>query len=267
MVNKNFSFTKNIIIIIIASLLALGAGGTAVVLGISNIPANRVSRYMGAAERYLSEMNYEQAVIEFQRVLEIESMNVDAYLGLADAYLAMGDTDKALECLNKGYEQTGDARIQAKIDELTKPVEPEIYAPETSEPEKPEICEPEVPETPAYGSMGSVTIAGTELDIATTSRLLIITKELYSNGNWHADWIDNPEEHFNGIVYITENISNNDLEKLQQLSNLHELEVDYADITDLSSISKLTNLMYLDLWDNQISDIRAVQAEIVVVKC
>lgn len=92
-------------------------------------------------------MNYEQAVIEFQRVLEIEPMNVDAYLGLANTYIGLGNTEKALEILQRGMEVTGDSRLQALIDELTKPV---------------------------FGSMGSVTILGTELDIATTKKITCV---------------------------------------------------------------------------------------------
>ncbi len=119
----NFSFKKNIIIIVIAAVLALGIGGTVIGVNVYNSPGSRVSRYLGAAERYLSEMNYEQAVIEFKNILKIEPMNVDAYLGLADAYIGMGDTEKALEVLREGLEKTGDTSLQAKIDELTKPAE------------------------------------------------------------------------------------------------------------------------------------------------
>lgn len=116
--NTDFSFKKNIIVIVIAAVLALGIGSAAVAIGISSIPANRVSRYMGAAERYLSELNYEQAIIEFQKILEIEPMNADAYIGLANAYLGLDNTDKALETLRKGFEFTGDEQLQTLINEI-----------------------------------------------------------------------------------------------------------------------------------------------------
>ena len=115
---KLFSSKKNIVIIALAGVLALGIGGTAAAVGISNTSANRVSRYMGAAERYLSEMNYEQAIIEFQRILEIDPMNADAYLGISEAYMALGDIDNAVETLRTGLEQTGDDRIREKLNEL-----------------------------------------------------------------------------------------------------------------------------------------------------
>ena len=317
---RGFSSKKNIIIIALAGVLALGIGGTAAAVGISNAPANRVSRYMGAAERYLSEMNYEQAVIEFQRILEIEPMNVDAYLGmaeayiamgdidnaietlrtgyektgdigikekldaletetalsrgkqylsesrfneaveqfekvlgineknveaylgLADAYLGLGDTEKAMEILRNGYEKTGDSRLQAKIDELTEPETP--------------VEEEEISNfKPEYGSMGSVTILGTELDIATTERLLIFNEELYQSGNWSYDILDEPETHFDSIIYLDGDLSVEEYNKIALLSQLELLEIDYAGITNLSPLVSLTNLIDLHLESNQISDI------------
>ena len=74
----------------------------------------------------MTEMNYERAVIGYQRVLEIDPMNVDAIFGLADAYIGMGDMEKAIEILRDGLERTGDERIREKLDELTKAEEPPV---------------------------------------------------------------------------------------------------------------------------------------------
>ena len=130
---RGFSSKKNIIFIILVAVLTFGIGGAAIVAGVSNTPENRLSRYMRAAERYLSELNYERAVIEYQRVLEIDPMNVDAILGLADAYIGMGDMEKAIEILYDGLERTGDERIRTRLDELTK----EGEQPASSEPKEP----------------------------------------------------------------------------------------------------------------------------------
>ena len=245
MVNKYISFKKNIIIILIAALLALGVGGTAVALGISNMPANRVSRYMGAAERYLSEMNYEQAVIEFQRILEIEPMNVDAYLGLADAYLGLGDTEKALEILHEGLEQTGDDRIKIKLDDLTK--NPEMSSAISSVfSSEPIVSEPT---EPVYGSMGLVTIFGQEFDIATTTELEVINIVEYNNQDIvHFDISDN-------FIQIETAITKEDLENISKLQSLRSLSIYCGSITEISSLAKLNNLTSLGLAVNQISDI------------
>lgn len=50
-------------------------------------------------------------------------MNVDAYIGLAQAYQGKGDIDKAIETLEKGIEKTGDQRLKDMLDELLQPDE------------------------------------------------------------------------------------------------------------------------------------------------
>lgn len=115
---KHFSFVGNVLVIIIVVVIAIVVCGTAIWFGVASLPANRVSRYMGAAERYLGEMNYEQAIIEFERLLEIDPMNEDAIIGLADAYVSMGNSEKAIKVLNDGYELTGSRRIEELLNKL-----------------------------------------------------------------------------------------------------------------------------------------------------
>ena len=128
---KGFSAKKNIIIIIIAAvILLIGGTITAAVLTNSNFSNSSTSETLQLAERYLSEQNYEQAVIEFQKVLEIEPMNVEAYLGLADTYMALGETDKAVETFEKGISETDNERLKDRLREIqesekTKTTEPE----------------------------------------------------------------------------------------------------------------------------------------------
>ena len=83
-------------------------------------PAERVDipSLVSTAQKYLIENNYEQAIAEFNKIIEIDPMNVDAYIGIADAYIGMGDTEKAIEWLEKGYTLTSDERIKNMIDEL-----------------------------------------------------------------------------------------------------------------------------------------------------
>ncbi len=225
-VPRGFSAKKNIIIIIIAAILLIGGGITAIAVVNSHSASSGITDKLQLAERYLNEQNYEQAVIEFQKVLEIEPMNVDAYLGIADAYMGMGDTDKALEWLNKGLEQTGDARVQARIDALTKPFEPGIseLGPAVIEPTESETSEPEVL---AYGSMGFVTILGEEYDVATTTHL----------------------------KHERMGITDTQLKEIAKLTNLTELGLESNQISDITPLAKLNNLKFLYLGDNQVSDI------------
>ena len=77
-----------------------------------------VSATLTVAQRYLSEMKYEQAVIEFDKILTVDAKNASAYLGKAEAYIAFSDIKSAIEILQKGYELTNDEKIKEKLDEL-----------------------------------------------------------------------------------------------------------------------------------------------------
>ena len=114
-VPRGFSAKKNIIIIIIAAILLIGGGITAIAVVNSHSATSGISDKLQLAERYLNEQNYEQAIIEYQKVLEIEPMNVAAYLGLADAYIGKGEPDKAISALRDGLEQTKDDKIKTRL--------------------------------------------------------------------------------------------------------------------------------------------------------
>jgi len=58
--------------------------------------------------RYLSEGNYEEAIIAFTAAIEIDPKQAEAYIGLADVYTAQGDTEKAVEVLSQALEAVGE---------------------------------------------------------------------------------------------------------------------------------------------------------------
>ena len=68
--------------------------------------------------RYLSEGNYEEAVIAFTAAIKIDSKHPEAYLGLSDAYTEQGDIANAVKVLERGQEQTGDQTIQERLEQL-----------------------------------------------------------------------------------------------------------------------------------------------------
>ena len=81
-----------------------------------------IGTMISTAQQYVTEQKYEHAVAEFQKIIDIDPKNVDAYIGLAKAYIGLGDTDKAVEVLEDGYDKTGDERILEMLEEL-KPAE------------------------------------------------------------------------------------------------------------------------------------------------
>lgn len=79
--------------------------------------------------RYLSEGDYEEAIIAFTAAIEIDSRRADAYVSLAETYRIQGDYDKMLEILYRGYEETDSPTLKKHItaEELNETIEREGY--------------------------------------------------------------------------------------------------------------------------------------------
>lgn len=83
-----------------------------------NNDAINVRKQLDLGEKYLSELEYDQAAAAYEAAIEIEPMNVDAYLGLADVYMGKGDYEAAVRVLQKGYDLTQDETLKGKMDEV-----------------------------------------------------------------------------------------------------------------------------------------------------
>lgn len=59
--------------------------------------------------RYLSEGNYEEAIIAFSAAIEIDPKPYAAYIGLADSYIGLGDYDQAKDILLSALETVNDS--------------------------------------------------------------------------------------------------------------------------------------------------------------
>lgn len=68
--------------------------------------------------RYLSEGNYEEAILAFTAAIEIDHNREEAYLDLAEVYLVMGDLEQALATLREGYEATGSEAVLELLESL-----------------------------------------------------------------------------------------------------------------------------------------------------
>jgi tetratricopeptide (TPR) repeat protein len=69
--------------------------------------------------KYLDEGNYQEAVVAFTAAIEIEPNHAEAYIGLSDAYVGLGDLDAAKKALTDGLAACGDnADLQVKLEEL-----------------------------------------------------------------------------------------------------------------------------------------------------
>lgn len=68
--------------------------------------------------RYLSEGNYQEAILAFTAAIEIDPKRAEAYAGLADVYTSQGDTASARKVLEDGFAATGDSALRERLDAL-----------------------------------------------------------------------------------------------------------------------------------------------------
>ena len=106
-----------VLYIIIAAVIAAAVIFAAAGSGMDSTSVLNEKLELG--QKYLVELDYSNAVLEFTDAINIDPKNPDAYIGLAEAYIGTGDTEKAIETLESGYEETGDERIKKMLDELT----------------------------------------------------------------------------------------------------------------------------------------------------
>lgn len=110
---------KTRIFIYILIAIAVVIMGTLAIWGNHNADTTvSAQEHIDLGRIYLVELSYEKAVLEFTEAIEIEPLNADAYLGLAEAYVGMGDTEKAIEVLEEGYGKTRDERLRDMLEEL-----------------------------------------------------------------------------------------------------------------------------------------------------
>ena len=73
--------------------------------------------------KYLSDGNYEEAIIAFTAAIEIDPKQSAAYEGAAQAYEAMGDLEAARAILEQGVAATEDAVLVKYLESLTEQLE------------------------------------------------------------------------------------------------------------------------------------------------
>lgn len=98
--------TAAICVLLVAVLVAAGRGTD-----------QKLSDLLALGEKYLSELDYEQAIAAYRQAIEIDPKCEDAYLALADVYVAMENYEAAREILEEGISRTG---AEALSDQLAQ---------------------------------------------------------------------------------------------------------------------------------------------------
>ncbi len=79
---------------------------------------SKFQKQLDLGNEALLNMNYEDAIVAFDNAIKLNPKSVPAYLGIAEAYVGLGDYEKACEYLEKGYEETGDNSILDMLESL-----------------------------------------------------------------------------------------------------------------------------------------------------
>lgn len=112
--------SKKPVLIVVISVIVVIAVVAAIMLIPRAASADKLTEQLNLGEKYLSELNYEQAVIAYTEAIAIDPKNPDAYIGLAEAYLAQGEYDDALDILEQAMEELGE---NEEIEELQENIE------------------------------------------------------------------------------------------------------------------------------------------------
>lgn len=115
-------------VVVLALVLVFGRGKKTV----------DVMEQLDSAKSYYDNLDYDHAVAIYNSILDSDKSCTDAYIGLAEVYLAKDNTDKADEILNRGLENTeNDPLIMSMLEEIggvSAPVSTETAYAESEEP-------------------------------------------------------------------------------------------------------------------------------------
>lgn len=108
------------IITIAAIIIAVIAAAIIGTVAIQATPANRLKRQLRLAQKYLNELNYEQAVLAYREAIAIDPKCEQAYFAIADIYIKTNEEDKAVAILEQAQANIQTASLTAKLDEVRK---------------------------------------------------------------------------------------------------------------------------------------------------
>ena len=114
-----------------ALLIGLIVGGIIYIKSVA-LPKKELKKQLDLGDKYLSDMDYDNAILAYREAISINPKNEKAYLGLGKTYEAMadealdeGDVEKALDCLSdgikalkNGYGNTGSEEIKEELDRM-----------------------------------------------------------------------------------------------------------------------------------------------------
>ncbi|MBR0092594.1 MAG: tetratricopeptide repeat protein [Lachnospiraceae bacterium] len=113
---------KTAIIIVSAVVTILVAGTITGILVYSNSPSRRLQKQLDLGNRYLSDLDYEQAVAAYEAALTIDPKSAEAYQGLADIHIKNGAEDELYDVYLRADGQLDETAIGPLRDKVASAV-------------------------------------------------------------------------------------------------------------------------------------------------
>lgn len=114
--NKTVFFILAISIMIVSAFIFL--------LVFKNTPGQRLKQQLSLGDKYLEELNYEDAALAYKAAIEIDPKSADAYVGLTNAYIGLEEYDLAYETVEQGIIEIGIEEtllyLLTKVEEILK---------------------------------------------------------------------------------------------------------------------------------------------------
>ncbi len=106
---------KAVIAVMAVILIAVGA-----IFILGRREPQTIETRLADAKGFLDMQDYDKAIAIYNEIIASENSCVDAYIGLAESYSMKGNTDKANEVLERGYDATGgNSEIAEMIEEMS----------------------------------------------------------------------------------------------------------------------------------------------------
>lgn len=131
--NKNTKLVIAAAAVVIAVLTVVAI----ILVGSNSATAKQVKEQLSLGEKYLSELQYEQAIAAYELAIEIDPKCEEAYLALAEIYIENGEFEKVEEILDKaeealGEETEGIEELREKIKKREGNASPDVQEPTES---------------------------------------------------------------------------------------------------------------------------------------
>lgn len=126
---------KKKVIVVGVLLIALVLIVTGVLIAMTGGSGTYASK-LEAGERYLSQGDYANAILQFRAAIDMDGSREEAYYGLYRAYYYSGQTDAAIAVLQVGISSTQSSNLNSLLIELQTAAEQNIQTGENSEPEQ-----------------------------------------------------------------------------------------------------------------------------------